>query len=73
MCKLAKDMGPKKSIITLNRCALNAPVTIWQTIVTASKDLVISDVFYVVETITKLQRMHCLQWATKKAYSPLGV
>jgi hypothetical protein len=52
----AKYMGQPKTIVTSNLDEWNVQVTIWQTSVTVRKDLVMTDVSYVVETIPQITK-----------------
>jgi hypothetical protein len=54
--QIVKDMGTTKTKVTSNHDASKVQVTIWQTSFTTRKDLVTSDVSYVVETILQITR-----------------
>jgi hypothetical protein len=54
--QIAKDMDTPKTIVTSNRDASNTQVAILQTSVSIRKELVMFDVFCVVDTIPKITR-----------------
>jgi hypothetical protein len=64
-------MGTSKTIVTSNWDVSNVQVIIWQTSVTTTKDLVMFDVSYVVETTLQITRdVQSTKSYKKKAYPP---